>query len=300
MTLAVYLPLILPLLVAFAARYAVDHARPRAAVPGLVAAAALSAAATIWSLLLLFLTLFDDLPSMIAVNTRAGMRLPEPVPDWIAVTALVLLVIALIRLERDLSFRHTAARRLRNAGPAAGDVIVADWAEPLAVAVPGRPGRPGEILLTTGMLRVLDAEERRAVLAHERAHLAHRHHMAVLLTSAAAAVNPLLRPAREAVTYLVERWADEEAATGVGDRDLVARAVARAALATAGHPTTAPALGMHGGVIVRRVRALHSPPPASARWQLALLAAVGAACLLLEASATASFVDIVRAWLAGW
>jgi predicted transcriptional regulator len=50
---------------------------------------------------------------------------------------------------------------------------------------------------------------------------------------AAAAVNPLLAPVREAVTYLVERWADEEAAEAVADRRLVARAVARAALATA-------------------------------------------------------------------
>jgi Zn-dependent protease with chaperone function len=300
MTLAVYLPLLLlPLLVAGAARYAADHTRPRAAVPGLVAAAVLSAAATVWSLLLLFLTLFDDLPSMTAANTRAGMRLPEPVPDWVALTALALLVIALIRVARDLSFRHTAARRLRNAGPATGGVVVADWSEPLAVAVPGRTGRPGEILLTTGMLRVLTAEERRAVLAHERAHLTHRHHTAVLLASAAAAVNPLLRPAREAVSYLVERWADEEAAAGVGDRDLVARAVARAALATAAHPTLAPALGMHGGVIVRRVRALHSPPPSAARWQPAVLLAVAIACLLLETTATISFVDTLRAWLIG-
>ncbi|MFF5295855.1 M56 family metallopeptidase [Paractinoplanes globisporus] len=296
MTVAVYLPLLLPVLVALAARLTADRARPRAAVPGLVAAAIFSAAATIWSLLLLFLTLFDDLPAMIDLDSRTGMHLPEPVPDWVAVSALVLLVVALIRLERDVHLRRTTAHRLRNAGPAAGGVVVADWSEPLAVAV---PGRPGEILLTTGMLRVLDANERRAVLAHERAHLAHGHHRAVLLAGAAAAVNPLLRPARDAIAYLVERWADEEAATGVGDRDLVARAVARAALATAGHPAPAPALGMHGGVIVRRVRALHSPPPASARWQLALLAGVTAVCLLLEATATADFVDVLRAWLAG-
>ncbi|MFC7278860.1 M56 family metallopeptidase [Paractinoplanes rhizophilus] len=298
MTLAVYLPLVLPLLVAVAARHAIDRARPRAAVAGLVTAAVLAAAATIWSLLLLFLTLFDDLPPMVATNARTGMVLPEPVPDGVAVTALVVLAIVLFRLARDLSFRRAAARRLRNAGPSAGGVVVADWAEPLAVAV---PGRPGEILLTTGMLRVLDAAERRAVLAHERAHLAHRHHTAVLLAGAAAAVNPLLRPARDAVSYLVERWADEEAARGVGDRDLVARAVARAALATVGHPVAAPApaLGMHGGVIVRRVHALHSPPPAAARWQLALLAAVAIACLALEASATASFVGVLRTWLTG-
>jgi hypothetical protein len=299
MTLAVYVPLLLPVLVALAARFAADHARPSAAVRPLVAAAVLTAAATIWSLLLVFLTLFDDLPGMVALDNRPGMRLPEPVPDEVAVTAAVLLVIALVRLERDVSLRRGTARRLRNAGPSAGGVVVADWPEPLAIAV---PGRPGEILLTTGMLRVLDADERRAVLAHERAHLAHRHHRAVLLVGAAAAINPLLRPAHDAVTYLVERWADEEAASSVGDRDLVARAVARAALATAGHPTPAPApaLGMHGGVIVRRVRALQGPPPPPAdRWQLPLLAAVCAAALLLESSATWNFVSVLRAWLIG-
>jgi hypothetical protein len=48
MTLAVHLPLLLPVLVAVAARYATDHARPRTAGPGLVVAAVLTAAASIW------------------------------------------------------------------------------------------------------------------------------------------------------------------------------------------------------------------------------------------------------------
>ncbi|MCU7730432.1 M56 family metallopeptidase [Actinoplanes sp. KI2] len=296
MTLAVYLPLLLPVLVVLAARVAADRARPCAAVPALVAGAVLTAAATVWSLVLLVLTLFDDLPAMIALDARSGMRLPEPVPDAVAAAAAALLAVALIRLVRDVRLRSATARRLRDAGPSAGGVVVADWSEPLAVAV---PGRPGEILLTTGMLRVLDAGERRAVLAHERAHLAHRHHRAMLLAGAAAAINPLLRPAREAVAYLVERWADEEAATGVGDRDLVARAVARAALATAASPAPAPALGVHGGVIVRRVRALQGPPPVGSGRPVSLLAVVGFAALLLEATATADFVAVLRAWLIG-
>jgi len=39
MTVAVYLPLVLPLLVALAARFATDRARPGAAVPALVGSA---------------------------------------------------------------------------------------------------------------------------------------------------------------------------------------------------------------------------------------------------------------------
>src|SRR3954468_19168514 len=127
MTLAVYVPLLLPALVALAARYATDRARPRVAVPALVVAAVLTAAATVWSLVLLILTLFDDLPAMAALDTRTGMHLPEPVPDWVAVTAVILLAIALIGVGRDVHVRRSTARRLRNAGPSAGGVVVADW-----------------------------------------------------------------------------------------------------------------------------------------------------------------------------
>lgn len=296
MTLAVYLPLLLPALVALAARHLTDRARPRTAVPAVVAAAVLTAATSTWSLVLLVLTLFDDLPMLAGASRRPGMHLPEPVPDAVAVTAAVALAAALLNLARSVHRHRTAARRLTGAGPTAGGVVVADSSEPLAVAV---PGRPGQILLTTGMLKVLDADERRAVLAHERAHLTHRHHAAVLLTSAAAAVNPLLRPARDAVAFLVERWADEEAATGLGNRDLVARAVARAALATADFRTPAPVLGVHGGVIVRRVRALHRPAPTATRHQLALPVAATIAGLALEANATLDFLGVVHAWLTG-
>jgi hypothetical protein len=295
-TIAVYLPLLLPVLVALAARQVADRARPRAAVIGLVGAAVLTAGASVWSLLLLVLTLFDDLPAMEALDARPGMHLPEPVPDQVALTAAALLAWAMFRLARDMHRRRDAVRRLRGAGPAAGGVVVADWAEPLAVAL---PGHPGEVLVTTGMLRMLGAAERRAVLAHERAHLAHRHHAAALLVGAAAAVNPLLRPVRDTVGYLVERWADEEAAASVGDRELVARAVARAALATR-VPAPAVTLGIHGGLIVRRVRALRGPPPAAGHRLPAMLAVAGAVvfgCVLATTVATADFIAVLRAWI---
>ena len=48
------------------------------------------------------------------------------------------------------------------------------------------------------------------------------------------AVNPLLRPLAEAGGLVLERWADEEAATHIGNRTVVAHAVGRAALASAG------------------------------------------------------------------
>ena len=84
------------------------------------------------------------------------------------------------------------------------------------------------------MLRVLSADERRVVLAHEAAHLARHHHLYIQLADLAAAANPLLRPTASGVRLAVERDADEVAAGEVGDRRLAARALARAGLAKAG------------------------------------------------------------------
>jgi hypothetical protein len=293
-TVLVYLPLLLPLVVSLVARRAADKVPPAFAVRGLVAAALATAALSVWSLVLLALTLFDDVPPWRALDDRPGLHLPKPVPDAIAVLALGALGWAVVRLGRDLRHRADTVRRLRQAGVAHEGLVVADWDSPLAVAV---PGHPGHVLVTSGLLRALGPAERRAVFAHERAHLTHRHHVLVGATAAAAAVNPLLAPVRPVVTYLVERWADEEAATALADRGLVARAVARAALA--GSPAVEPALGVTGGVIVRRVNALRQPPAVDGGLLLPLagLAAV-TVCLMAGGNATTEFVEVFRAWLA--
>lgn len=58
------------------------------------------------------------------------------------------------------------------------------------------PGRPPTIVLTTGALAVLDPEQLTAVLAHERAHLAGRHHLLLAVTRSLAAVAPPFRSSR--------------------------------------------------------------------------------------------------------
>ncbi len=74
------------------------------------------------------------------------------------------------------------------------------------------------------MLAALTSRERRALFAHERAHLAGRHHRHLLAVRLAARADPFLRLLRTAVVYTAERWADEEAAAAVGSRRSVARA----------------------------------------------------------------------------
>ncbi|MEU4218833.1 M56 family metallopeptidase [Actinoplanes sp. NPDC026623] len=288
-----YLPLLLALPLAVAARRIAAHGAPSVAARGLVAAALVAAASSTWSLTLLALTLLDDLPPLSALDNHPTLELPEPVPGVVALAAAILWIWGASRLGKDLRHRFDTHRRLRAVGSPNAGFVVADLPSPLAVAV---PGRPGHLLVTTGMLRLLDDDERRVVFAHERAHLAHRHDRLVAWASAAAAVNPLLARVRDTVTYLVERWADEDAAAAVTDRNLVARAVARAALATTG-PGPAAVLGIHSGVAVLRVQALAEPAPTPQRRRLLGPILLSASFLAATTVATVEFVVLAQAWL---
>src|SRR5260370_19725459 len=100
------------------------------------------------------------------------------------------------------------------------------------------------------MMRALSRPERQVLLAHERAHACGLHFLFTTAARLAAAANPLLRPVAAATGYAVERWADERAAAVTGDRQLAARAIARAALATTAAPPcrAGPAAGVLGAV----------------------------------------------------
>jgi hypothetical protein len=139
---------------------------------------------------------------------------------------------------------------------APGGLVVVDADIPDAFTTPEVTGR---IIVTRGMLRALDADERAALLAHERSHLAHRHPWWIAVTDLAAAANPLLRPASRAIRHGVERWADEDAARVLADRPLVARAVARAALARHTHRRDHLVTAATGGDVPARVIALLHP-----------------------------------------
>jgi hypothetical protein len=74
------------------------------------------------------------------------------------------------------------------------------------------------------------------------------------LTQLAAATFPVLDPLNARVQLATERWADEEAVRHVGSRDVVARAIARAAIASNDAPPTE--LGMASSGILERVESL--------------------------------------------
>jgi Zn-dependent protease with chaperone function len=297
MTISVYLPLALSLLLAAISRIVVARTAPTRAVVFVVAAVLCAAAAT-WGLLLLSATLLGYTSLVADEALERGVQLEDPVPKLIGFTATGLLLVGAIRVARVLRARRATLRELRAVCRSCGEgeLAVVALDAPHAFAVPGRPGR---ILVTRGLLAALDGDERRVVLAHERAHLIHRHHWLRAATELCAAVNPLLIPVREAVGFLVERGADEHAAMITGSRELVARALTKAALASRAEPATpewAAALTFARCGVSARVAALHCEPPRPEPLVPSGVLALGVATAVAAVQATIAFYQLVY-WL---
>ncbi len=297
MHLAVYLALALPLIAIPAARPVADRLDPRHATWLLTATGLLLAAGSTAALGALTLLGFARLPfvGLLGGWSAAVVRRDLPTSWLITGTASLLLGAVIVtvataggRRARGLVAAYGEARRLGR-GPV---VVLADPA-PDAFAVPGFPGR---VVVSTGMLDALDATERQILLAHERAHLRHRHHLFLAASRLAAAAHPALRPLDAAVAYTVERWADEVAARAAGDRRRTARAIGKAALVRGRHERAVPVLGFgdstgrrRTGPVPRRVAALLAAPPVPRPLLVLLVVAVAA---LAVACATESLADV--------
>ncbi len=166
----------------------------------------------------------------------------------VGAAAVVALAIIGWRVGRVLRARRLAIRSV----DADARIAVVDHPSPIAHAVPTKAGC---VVVSTGLLSALTPAERRAVFAHERAHLRFGHHRHVLLAELCVAILPSLRAIADQLRHSTERAADEAAATHVNDRGIVARAIGTAAL---GSPLLGvPGLG--GGSVPRRVEALLFP-----------------------------------------
>lgn len=208
-----------------------------------------------------------------ATTVAAGAPVPLLLGAASGVLTITLMVAALRRIGLASWDLATAAITCRRLGSGTAGLVVIHDDVPDAYALPGLSGR---VVVSTAMLQALPAPERRVLLAHEAAHLRHHHHVYVQVVELSATANPLLRPLATAVRVGVERWADEEAATVVGDRTLTARAVARASLASATttrKASLAMALHMAGGAAASRTRALLAPAPHPHRALTTVLAA---------------------------
>ncbi len=300
MTFSVYVPAALSLLLALISRIVVARTAPTRAAAFVVAAMLCASAAT-WGLVLLAATLLGDTSLVADEASERGVQLQDPVPELIGVAAAVLLIFGVVRVVRVLRARRSTMRELRAVCSSCGhgELAVVALDAPHAFAVPGRPGR---ILITRGLLSALDGNERRVVLAHERAHLQGRHHWLRAATEICAAVNPLLIPVREAVAFLVERCADEHAAMVTGSRALVARALTKAALAggtgeaTSGSAVWPAAPAFAGCGVPARVAALQSDPPRPEPLVPSGVLALGVATAVAAVQATLAFFQLIY-WL---
>ncbi len=260
--------------------------RPEAATRAIATLASLSALSTLWALFLIASANIVQLHgiaealSWCGTNAIAHRDTMTPV-GGVAVIAVIAVVCSGVRI-----WRH---QRLLRAPAGHQDLEIVRSDVPTAFAL---PGRPGQIVISTGMLRSLEADERRVLLAHERAHLRCHHHRYVRVTQLAAAAVPMLAPLNARVRYATERWADEEAAREVDDRAVVARAIARAAFAQT--DAMGVALGIADTGVVERVEWLLADAPRRSRiLELGLAGSIGAAVSGLAVS-----IVLVGPWVA--
>ncbi|MGW0737174.1 M56 family metallopeptidase [Streptomyces sp. NPDC002851] len=275
MGIFVFLPLVLPLTAWPIARIAENRLHPRTATRLLTAVAGVMAVCSTLCLALIMVVGTAQLPGNPLPDGWSDPEVRAAVPfdeiaGKVAIPALLAVAVACGRvLVRHRRVRRRAWAAL--AGLRQGQVAVLPDAASYAYALPGDGGpgrRGGRIVVTTALLDFLDSGERRALFAHERAHLAGRHHRYLLTVQLAARANPFLRPLRTSVAFTAERWADEDAAEAVGSRTAVARAIGKAALVA--RPAPAPTLAHFAapgpGPVPRRVAALLGPAPLARIW----------------------------------
>lgn len=206
--------------------------------------------------------LLATLHHCLAVLEHGAPPQVEELTGRLGVAVLVALAVR-IAIVSTRSSRLRAHRRRANlavlqlagrfGGP--GGVLWLAHDQPLAFSM---AGRPAVVVATEGLTRHLGEDAVAAVLAHERAHLAGRHHLLVAAAEALKATLPfvpLFRRAPGAIRDLVELAADVSAARACGQA-----AVRNALLTVTRHdaPGTSLAMAQHA-VDLRLARLGHRP-----------------------------------------
>jgi hypothetical protein len=231
--------------------------RPDAAARRICALVLLSFGGFCWALLLI---VFDNISQLHGVAERLAWCSGTVIPHRDSVTPLGLVALGTALAAATSVVRVRLRQRRQSVSNDERELAVIASAEAIAYSL---PGRPGQVVVSTGMLRSLDAQERRVLLAHEQSHLRRRHHRYVHVTEIAVAAMPILAPLKERLRFALERWADEDAADEIGDRATVASAIARAALASQSSPRLGLAIADAG--VVERVQIMLAGPARRSR-----------------------------------
>lgn len=187
------------------------------------------------------------------------------------------LALTVARTERQRS-RHLSLINLLSAPmPDRPGTRVLDHPAPVAYCLPGMTR--SVTVLSEGLVALLDPDQLKAVVAHERAHLRQQHHLVLVAFKSwhsALPWFPIANRAETAVGLLVEMLADDQARRVVDDGTL-ATAIALVASEGTDRPDGSTLEHLHAGdaedaVVGGRVKRLLSPrPPLSAAARIVVL-----------------------------
>ena len=198
---------------------------------------------------------------------------------WIFLVIAVLLIVRLLGClvltfysARKTRLRHDEILHLLSEPSSAyPDTRIITTDKAVAYCLPKGP-RKGTAVLSTGLLKALDEDERTAVIAHERAHLDFRHDVLVIPFAAWHRALPYFSATAiglNSVNRLIELMADDQARDHV-DPQILAQAVSSAAAISPEH---------RGDLSALRIKRL-SHPLDPARIPVRLMS-IGLAVLLL-------------------
>lgn len=167
---------------------------------------------------------------------------------------------------RASSHDHAHAARMLGEPTGRPDVFLLDAERPAAYCV---VGRPNAIVVTTAAVQRLTESQLNAVLAHENAHIAGRHHQLLMVLRALGGTLsrlPLFPRGAAAVGELLEMCADDTAARRHGSRTLVAGMIKLAG------PVAPAGLAVAATAVARRANRLLVPARAGSLRRHQLLA----------------------------
>lgn len=183
-----------------------------------------------------------------------------------------------VRRSSRRTLAHGRAARIVGHPLPGTDAILLDDPRPAAYCA------AGTIVVTSGALRVLDTTQLTVVLAHEKAHLAGRHHAVTLLVRGLASALPgvpLFGRAPDEVARLLEMAADDSAVRRAGRLALISAlvAIATGEPVPGGGAVPRGALAAAAYAVQSRVERLLTPADRSRSTAYATLLAAAAACL---------------------
>ncbi|MFI1912676.1 M56 family metallopeptidase [Nocardia sp. NPDC020380] len=209
----------------------------------------------------------------------------------LAMTVVAIRLCRTLLRARRVTLEHGRMARIAGRHHPGLDAVILEVDQPAAYCV---AGKPHTVVVSRGVLAALDEQHLEAVLSHERAHLAGRHHLLLGLTRGLATVMPrinLFTLGAAEVAWLLEMVADDAAARAHG-RDTVLQAL----LALSGITgESAPQRGTAEVALTARVARLAAPAtmPVRARARLSLTAAATTATLVPLAAVVAAAVGFV-------